>query len=263
MKSMTIDHVVAHVADLDAAAACIAKLGFTLSPRSDLDNVGVANHLVLFEPEDPACASFFELMMPTRAVPQLHPAMAAVLSGPPAWRWFVLAAGDAMAEQRRLAGLGVAMSPPVHVRREWRLSADESVWPEFDVTFPCSEVLPFNLCHYHDVSLYQRQQWMRHANGASRLLAIVAVDDAPQATAERYARWLGSRASLREGGVWRVEGSPTALELWPRRSFAEHHAPLQAQPGYRGIRVLASGPRRCVSLQPVLDGFIECVPSAG
>ena len=258
---MTIDHVVAHVADLDAAAARMAQLGFTLSPRSDLDNVGVANHLVLFEPEDPACASFFELMMPTRPLAQLHPAMAAVLGGPPAWRWFVLASGDAGEDHRRLAAQGVAMAPPVHVRREWRIGDSASVWPEFDVTFPCSETLPFNLCRYHNVELYQRAAWMRHANGARRLRALIAVDDAAQATAARYAGWLGSRATALDGGVWRVEGSPTALELWPPRAFAERYAPLAAQPGLRGIRVsVVGGTRRCVPLQPLLDGLVEIVP---
>jgi hypothetical protein len=260
MKPMTIDHVVAHVADLDAAAARMAELGFTLSPRSDLDNVGVANHLVLFEPEDPTCASFFELMMPTRPAAGLHPAMAAVLGGPPAWRWFVLASADAHADHALLAAQGVDMSAPVHVRREWCIAPGESVWPEFDVTFPCGGVLPFNLCQYHDVRLYQRAEWMRHANGARRLQALVAVDDAAQASAERHARWLGSRAVPMGGGVWRVEGSPTALELWPPGAFAERYAQPTALPGLRGILITARGLARCVPLQPLIEGFIEFVP---
>ena len=258
--------MVAHVADLDAAAARMLDLGFTLSPRSDLANVGVANHLVLLPPSDPACASFFELMMSTVPAHSLHPSMAAVLTGPPAWRWLVLATADAHAAQRRLLAMGVKMGVPTHVRREWRIDADQSVWPEFDVTFPCDEALPFNLCQYHNVALYQRAEWLQHTNGANRLRAVVAVDAQAESTARRCAAWFGAEAMPlgAEGtGAWSVQCTPTSLEVWPPAAFAAHHPGGSVASGYAGIRVSAPGPRRLVWLAPQIEGFIELCGADG
>ncbi len=258
-----IDHLVAHVRDLDRAAKRIREAGFTLSPRSDLTNVGVANHLILFEPADPSCASYFELMMPTAPLDTLHPSMSRVLTGHSGWRWLVLATKDAAAAHRALVGDAVKMPAPVHVRRQWIISPNESVWPEFDVTFPCDERLPFNLCQYHNVSLYQRAEWMQHQNGARQLKAMIAVDPTPEVTAHLYARWFGSRAQPLPTGAWRVIGYPTCLEIWPTDALAAHYGVCAGATGYVGIRVSYPGPHRIELLAPVIEGFIEFVDARG
>jgi Glyoxalase-like domain len=257
--ALNIDHVVAHVKNLQQAAERIRDAGFTLSPRSDLTKVGVANHLVLFEPADPSCVSYFELMMPTAPLTTLHPSMSRVLDGGPAWRWLVLATRNAEASHQALVADGVKMPAPVHVRRQWIISPTESVWPEFDVTFPAEERLPFNLCQYHNVALYQRVEWMQHPNGARQLAAMIAVDPQPEATARQYARWFGSRVQQLPAGAWRVTGHPTCLEIWPTDALAAHYGITAEKSAYVGIRVRYPGPRRVELLSPIIDGFIEFV----
>ncbi len=257
--ALSIDHVVAQVANLEHAAQRMRDAGFTLSPRSDLSNVGVANHLVLFEPVDWSCASYFELMIPTVPLNALHPSMAKVLAGKPAWRWLVLATRNALVSHQRLTADGVVMPAPLHVRRQWMISPSESVWPEFDVTFPCDERLPFNLCQYHNVSLYQRAEWMRHPNGARQLAAVIAVDPQPEVTARDYARWFGTKAHRLPTGAWRVAGHPTCLEIWSLDALTAHYGIAARAAGYVGIRVRYPGPHRVEWLLPEVDGFIEFV----
>lgn len=262
--ALSIDHVVAGVQDLEGTALHLRELGFLSSPRSELQSVGVANRLMLLAPADSACASFFELMQVTdRAV--LHPAMAAMLDAPPAWRWLVLATRDAAASHALLAAQGLAMTAPVHVRREWTVAPGESVWPEFDVTFPAPIELPFNLCRYHNVSLYQRPDWMRHPNGATRLLSVWAISTEPRALAHRMARWFGSTASPAAGSdeVWVVAGRPTQLEIWTAPAFARAHGRVPVPAGYAGLRIQARGPRRLFDLAPWINGLIELREEGG
>jgi Glyoxalase-like domain len=227
-RDLALDHCVVSSNDLEADAALLRRLGFTLTPRSDLSAVGVANYLVLFPPKREDVASFMEIMAAQKPLADLHPAMAAVLSQAGLLRWVVLATPDCQASHTALAARGAHLSHPVHVKREWKISAEQSVWPEFDVTFPQSAglPLPFNTCQYHNVSLYHRPAWLDHANGSVAMLSALAIAHDPQLVAEQYARYWGHVAQQVSAGCWVVGTGATDLLVFSAQAAARYFAGL-------------------------------------
>ncbi|HKU97457.1 MAG TPA: VOC family protein, partial [Vineibacter sp.] len=57
-----IDHLLTYVRDLDGAAALFRRMGFTLSPISRIETMGISNHLVLMHPGTPGAGNYIELM---------------------------------------------------------------------------------------------------------------------------------------------------------------------------------------------------------
>ncbi len=102
--------------------------------------MGIVNRLILFADASDGSANFIELMSVSEAA-RLPPAMAALLSGDEGIKSMVLSLGDVDSARAHFVALGCPFGPPVHVRREWRLSATESVWPEFDVLLPVNDVI--------------------------------------------------------------------------------------------------------------------------
>lgn len=49
-----IDHLLTYVHDLNAAASLFRRMGFTLSPVSNIEAMGISNHLVLMPRLGPA-----------------------------------------------------------------------------------------------------------------------------------------------------------------------------------------------------------------
>lgn len=97
-----------------------------------------------------------------------------------------------------LAAHGARRAQPVAhdpSRREWKLSATESVWPEFDVLLPVDDVVTFNGCRYHNVELYRLAAWTTHRNGARAFDRIYGAAADPQAAVSRLADILGATAA--------------------------------------------------------------------
>lgn len=198
-----IDHLLTYVKDLDAAAALFRRMGFTLSPISRIEPMGISNHLVLMHPRTAGFANYIELMA-SHDRTQLPPAMARTLSGEAGIKSMVLGARDAQAAHGVIAGAGFDVAPPVHVRREWVVAPGESVFPEFDVILPVDTPLAFNACRYYDVSLYLRPAWLSHANTARGLSGVLAVADNPDRQRADFTRLFG-RAQ---------DGRPSPGEVW-------------------------------------------------
>jgi hypothetical protein len=240
---LAIDHCVANTNNLVASTDALERLGFFLSPKSDLDVVGVANRLVLFESELPGCASFFEIMSPIRPLASLHASMRQVLQGPARLSWVVLASSNAEKSHEHLLKQGMGMSAPVFVRRQWNISEVESVWPEFNVTFPDTpdgQNLAFNLCQYHNVSLYHRSDWMKHPNGARRLTCVIAVVVDPEQTSRRYAELWSAQVKDLGAGMWRVVLGQTSLELMSPQSWSTTYPSYPLRLGFAGLRLLTN-----------------------
>lgn len=180
-----IDHLLTHVRDLDAAASTFRRMGFTLSPLSRIEAMGISNHLVLMQQGIPGFANYIELMSAHDRT-RLPPPMAKVLSGPEGIKSMVLGTGDAVAAQKAMLKHGFAAAPPIHVKREWRIAPGQSVFPEFDVLMPVEAPLAFNACRYFNVDLYLRPEWLVHANGAQRVASVFAVAADADAVGRRY-----------------------------------------------------------------------------
>jgi catechol 2,3-dioxygenase-like lactoylglutathione lyase family enzyme len=189
-----VDHLLTFVRDLDEAARFYDRLGFTLTPESRIEAMGIVNRLILFPDASDGSANFIELMSVFDAA-RLPPAMAALLSGDEGIKSMVLSLGDVESARAHFVALGCRFGPPIHVRREWRLSATESVWPEFDVLLPVDDVVTFNGCRYHNVELYRLPAWTAHRNGARALDRIYCAAADPQAVASRLANILGATAT--------------------------------------------------------------------
>lgn len=169
-----IDHLLTYVRDLDAAASAFRRMGFTLSPLSRIEAMGISNHLVLMRQGIPGFANYIELMAAHDRA-RLPPPMVKVLSGSEGIKSMVLGTEDAVAAQQVMLKHGFAAAPPVHVKREWQIAPGQSVFPEFDVLLPVDAPLAFNACRYFNVELYLRPEWLEHANGAQRIRAVFAV----------------------------------------------------------------------------------------
>jgi Glyoxalase-like domain len=208
-----IDHLLTYVRDLDAAASAFRRMGFTLSPLSRIEAMGISNHLVLMRQGIPGFANYIELMSAHDRA-RLPPPMAKVLSGPEGIKSMVLGTEDAAAAQQTMVKHGFAAAPPVHVKREWKIAPGQSVFPEFDVILPVDAALAFNACRYFNVDLYLRPEWLTHANGAERVGAVFAVADDADAVARRYADLFEAPVTLSADAARTTPGQ-LGLEVMP------------------------------------------------
>lgn len=190
-----IDHLLGACEDAERGGAAYERLGFTVTPLSRIDSLGVGNRLVLLRPRTPGTASFIECMGVTRP-DGVDPAMARMLRGPEGIRSLVLAADDVHAACRGLRAVGIEMPEPLEITRQWTLPSGESLQPAFAVTVPTEAGLRFNVVQYRNIAPYTRAEWLVHANGAQHLrevYAVVAESDAAAALA-RFERVFGAAA---------------------------------------------------------------------
>jgi len=259
---LEIDHLLTYVADLGRAAQSYERLGFTLSPVSHITSMGIANRLVLLHAPTAGAGNFIELMGVADAA-ALPEAMRAPLSGAQGIKSMVLATPDAGQAYRQLSEAGYGFAPPSHVKREWALPGEASVWPEFDVLLPIPAPLSFNLCQYYNLELYQRESWRRHPNTATSLLAAFAVGDAPARQAAYFEQLFGARSrSMPDGGV-AVSPAAVDLILYGPDDFAARFGQLPqgwdgSGLGYAGYRI---GVADLAALRACLQG--NGVPCAG
>jgi len=185
-----IDHLLTYVHDLEEAASLFQRMGFTLSPISHIGAMGISNYLVLMTPLKSGYANFIELMAIQDAA-KLPAPMMRLLSGRQAIKSMVLGAADIGAAHAAIADQGFAVSPPVHVKREWIINSSESVFPEFNVVLPFPAPLTFNCCRYFNVDLYLRPEWLVHPNTAKGIRSVLAVAKDPAALARKFAAIFG------------------------------------------------------------------------
>jgi hypothetical protein len=203
-----IDHLLTSVHDLDAAASLFRRMGFTLSPISRIEGMGISNHLVLMTPPTPGVGNYIELMTAHNPA-NLPPPMVRTLSGAEGIKSMVLVSADIDRARTAIFEAGFDAGAPFHVKREWMIAPGESVFPEFDVILPVDAPLTFNCCRYYNVDLYLRPEWLKHENGARRLSSVIAVADDPVAVT-----WpLGALFGDMENGPDGARTSPGRVDL--------------------------------------------------
>jgi hypothetical protein len=210
-----LDHLLTYVPSLPEAAELFCRMGFTLSPVSHIESMGISNHLVLMQPGGPQRANYIELMT-SHDRSKLPPAMARTLSGAGGVRSMVIATNDMPAFQHRLAQADFETTSAMRTRREWKIPGEPSVYPEFDVMLPVAAPLPFNACRYYNLELYLRPDWLQHANGARRVASCYAIAEHPEAL-EGYAKLFDREATRLADGGWRFPaGDIDLIVLSPR-----------------------------------------------
>lgn len=255
-----IDHLLTHVPSLSAATEHFERMGFQLSPVSTIDAMGVANRMVLMRSRSADCANYIELMT-AHDPAKLPDQMRSVLSGAGGIGSMVLQTADIEALARTVYRSGFAQPEVFHVRREWKIPGEPSVYPEFDVILPVEAPLRFNACCYYNVELYQREDWLTHPNGAQRLSAVFAV--APRPTELHFlSDILGAAATPFADGGLRFVVDDVRLDI---RSEPGHAGSYPRYLGYE-IEVISLSDlqqrfdRERVPYRREADGSL-CVPS--
>lgn len=235
-----LDHLLTYVSDLDAAGTAFERLGFRLTPVSHITTMGIANRLVLMRPRTPGAANFIELMGVADAS-RLPPPMREVLSGSQGIKSMVMMTADAQAAHRMLAGAGYPFVPPSHVRREWAIPGEGSVWLEFDVLLPVPAPLTFNVCQYHNVDLYVREDWLAHPNTARSLVAAIGVAADAKTAVAYFERLFGMAAVCGEDGGYVVSPGRTELVVYGAEAFEARFGVSAPRAGsgvaYAGMRI--------------------------
>jgi hypothetical protein len=191
--SLAIDHAVIAVRDLDAAAASLRALGFTLTPRGR-HSIGSENHCIMFG------STYIELL----AAPAPHPWLdyyRTFLERGEGLAAVALSTEDADEAVRELRQAGVAAKAPMDLSRpvqggvaRFRLVQIENLPHVF-------------VCQHLSRELVWRPQWQGHANGASELVGISAPMQRPFAGTPSNIEW----------------GKPPALRIRGNGKAAEAH----------------------------------------
>ena len=235
------DHVVVTVRDLDAAAAQWKKLGFTLSPRgTHSPQMGSGNYTIMFG-ED-----YLELLGVLHETEQNKPTRDFLRNREgierTAFTTDNAAAGAAELEARGLKPLG-----PVHFGRPVDLPGGGTGEAKFNVfRWPLAES-PGGMRIFACQHLTRNTVWIpelqKHANGASRIVAIEIISVDPKAAAEHMSRLIEEPVAF-AGGVWRVHsgGKRADFLFYDAESFAKRYpAVVRADAAPEGAAALVIG----------------------
>jgi len=193
-----IDHLLGSAVDPQHGGEKYARLGFTVTPLSVIESIGVGNRMVLLQPLTVNTANFIECMgIVDRA--RVPPTMAELLGGSEGMRSMVLSGPDARTSHAQLKRDGYEFLPPLDLEREWTLPSGEILRPAFLVTLPAPAPLRFNFCQYRNLHPYLRTEWLAHENGAQHLTSVLAIADNAKAAVGSFETAFASPARSRDG----------------------------------------------------------------
>jgi hypothetical protein len=196
-----IDHIVSAVADAESAGSRLTAMGFTVTPLSVMNNVGVANRLVLFKPMSASAANFIELMGVTDPHALIEP-LRPFLRDAGGYRWIVLSGPDAAATYEQLTQQRTyPFGKPIPVQRDWALPSGEVLHIAFNVMMPIDAPIPFNFCEYRTLQHYVRPEFLDHANGAETLSAILCCAEQPEKRLSFFEALFGARRKPVAAGI--------------------------------------------------------------
>jgi len=256
---LNLDHVAHFVPQMDHAAPALEKLGFTLTPFSaqsqrldpgaPLVPAGAGNRCIMFK------RGYIECLTPagdSQVASELHAAIRRYIG------LHLIAFGTSSPEldHARLSKQGFAPIAPVTLQRQIATPQGEDT-----ARFTVVRVEPgtmaegrIQFCQHHTPQLVWQPQWLKHANRAIALIAVILCVENPADTAARYARFTGLKA-VGAGDRWHIDTargrllfkSPTVI----RRVFNAEPAALPWITGY----ALASGNMAATRKHIAATGF--------
>lgn len=187
-RPFSIDALRAHVGNCSDAGIVFERLGFRVTPRSQLP--GLSNRLVCFQPYDLRGASFLELLsIDDRAT--ASPAALNLLGeqfGPVA---VVLSSEDALGLSRLLNDERIELK---HIQRKWQLSQEVLDVELSTLNIPKAvSPLGWAVVEHRTPQHYRIPQFVEHPNGMKHLKAVICVAPEPDELIEHFgSRWAGT-----------------------------------------------------------------------
>lgn len=182
-----LDHAVISVRDrMDEAAAIFARMGFTLTPRSQ-HRIGSINHLMVFE------HNYLELLGFPPGAAQIRPD---IIASPIGLDALVLDLADPESVYARLLDAGLAVSAPSELSRPVELASgvEEARFTTVRLDRAAVHGGRLYFCQHHTPHLIWRDGWRRHANGALGIERFtIAVPD-PAKERALYETIIGGKA---------------------------------------------------------------------
>lgn len=231
-----IDHLVLAVRDLDAAAACYERWGFSLTPRG-LHPWGTANRLVQF---DDCFLELLEIDRPALIAPaprggfSFGARVRDYLDRREGMAMLVFASHDAGADHVEFTAAGLAVPPRFDFARKARLPDGGEVTVGFSLVFVTTPRAPdatIFTCQQHAPQHFWKPDYQRHANGVGGIAEVVMVADRPD-------EWRGHFAAIQGGDAVRAVGG--GLEVLTARGRVVVSRPDEASARFGGS--VAAGP---------------------
>jgi len=258
-ESRGIDHLVLAVRDLDAAARCYERLGFTLTPRAQhTDRMGTANRLAQF-----AGGNFIELLevdRPETMAPHDFTSSPKIFSFGAHNQDFltrhegisalVLSGSDNRADVAAFARDGIGDFRPFDFERQATLPDGSKVTVAFGLAYAKSAAMPalsFFTCHNKTPEYFWKPAFQKHANGAQHITAVYLAAEDPDRHGDFLAKLTGSPPEATEGGLRFRCRKETLFVLTPARLAAMvpgFEIDLGDGPQFAGFSLDTAGPAR-------------------
>jgi len=181
LRKVSIDHVVLNTLyDMDEAQACLASIGFSLTPRG-YHSLGSINHLVVLKD------SYLELVgLPVNT----NKIRKELLEHPKGINGLVFSEDDPASRHARLQEMGIPVQFPQNFSRPVECS-DGILDASFTAVRIAAETFPAGrvyFCQHHTPELVWRDEWSVHANTAYSLAGLTIVSFDPKKDAFDYGR---------------------------------------------------------------------------
>jgi hypothetical protein len=208
-----VDHLMCGVNDPARANTAFEKLGFTVSPLSDM-GLGLSNRCIVLTPATAETANYIELLGVTDPV-NARPEIKAMVSGDEGIKQIMTFTPDARAAHAELESNGYELSPLLDFQRKWALPSGETVDLAFSVVLPVPGPAPFpyNLCQHHTVQHFHREDLRNHPNGARTLNSVYCVSENPEQDADFYESLFGKEAATSADGITTVGPGHVQMRL--------------------------------------------------
>lgn len=190
-----IDHTLIGVRDLDSARAVWQGLGFTVSPRGRHIGWGTANYCIMLEE---GYVELLGIVDPSQFTNNLDK----VLESREGMFALAFASDDADRLAQELAAAGLHPDGPKDLKRYLELP-DGDVLPAFKLLhLPPQETLELRafICQHLTPDLIRRPEWLSHANGARRLVAVTICSDHPADAGFGYLPLFGEESLMAGDG---------------------------------------------------------------
>ncbi len=209
-----IDHAVVVVADIEAARAAYARLGFEVQPRGFHTRLGTANHLMIFGD------TYLELIGIVEPSP-FNAERRAWLEKGGGLANVALRTDGADIAHAAWTACGLQPDPVLDFGRAVEIGGrtEQATFRTVRLGTNRARLLGFFACEHRTPQFVYRPEWARHANGTTGLAGAAVIAGDP-GTDEAYVRKVfGDAAVRRDSAELVIDSGSTLIRYMPRERF--------------------------------------------